>query len=843
MNLSVMIIADDEGQRFLRIRTEKSAPLYASLENVLQPGVYYYDIVGPKLTINWETPAGELQGAQLTLKKRSQPNPDSYSLIYGTLSDPSQHQFPTLETLPHAHPPPPVVTTGTRTLDLNIRPSPCNSPANVSLTFAKNPAIHAPELDFPHLDYISPLMLPPPPCGPCKNLNPAAAAPVTQAHFVPVSDVDMDYLLNNQPLTDLGFRDTFEQTMSRRDTTFPKLQGEPSHRVGSPSLGLNKPQFAATSHVLQKEGVRNEGACALPQGKLSFSNLGAQEPKEHDESYVDVGGVSSSNSSNGPCGGDYIPHNHPMLIRFCNNPSTASTPSPSTPSPGFPSATTSSCATTTTASGRQRLGAQMFGSVSPDSNSEFPEDSSVFSDSFQGAERDNSGAGSDYMPHSFIQKQCEQMLQRSASVPVFPALLSMESDSSLMASSLNEKSHSVGGGIEEGVYVNHTVHHTKLITDEAEPMEEQSLQVENGSWDPTSGSSTPSLDTTRPPPCSYSSPFVGHSVAFVPSGSAPHQYFVLDHQGGSPQVGLRDTSPATADDGGYMDMSGSGRDAPMRSLQLDNGNLSPPVARTSLPAFLRLDSLPVDCTPSLDSDAEMELSLDSGMRKMSAPDLTSSASQPHLQPRNRRPIPEMMLTSCFEDPSLTGHYTYIDPQSVPDHPDNDAADAKSAPGSGAAPSLARRRRPADRAAPHRELSDSELQQVAGWCPTVTERTIESTMSRHVNEDGNFIVWRYSTGGKYVISVSHLRTVRHYAVYETEERDGEIYFYIFPRGFRSRSLAALVAHYQSNSMSEPTKTFRTPEGEVRRSGSSRLSHVRLRKPLTVRYGQESSRTKH
>nr|KAG5695639.1 hypothetical protein BaRGS_029129 [Batillaria attramentaria] len=595
MNLSVMIIADDEGQRFLRIRTEKSAPLYASLENVLQPGVYYYDIVGPKLTINWETPAGELQGAQLTLKKRSQPNPDSYSLIYGTLSDPSQHQFPTLETLPHAHPPPPVVTTGTRTLDLNIRPSPCNSPANVSLTFAKNPAIHAPELDF--------------------------------AHFVPVSDVDMDYLLNNQPLTDLGFRDTFEQTMSRRDTTFPKLQGEPSHRVGSPSLGLNKPQFAATSHVLQKEGVRNEGACALPQGKLSFSNLGAQEPKEHDESYVDVGGVSSSNSSNGPCGGDYIPHNHPMLIRFCNNPSTASTPSPSTPSPGFPSATTSSCATTTTASGRQRLGAQMFGSVSPDSNSEFPEDSSVFSDSFQGAERDNSGAGSDYMPHSFIQKQ----------------------------------------------------------------------------W---------------------------HSVAFVPSGSAPHQYFVLDHQGGSPQVGLRDTAPATADDGGYMDMSGSGRDAPMRSLQLDNGNLSPPVARTSLPAFLRLDSLPVDCTPSLDSDAEMELSLDS-----------------------------------------------------------------------------------DRAAPHRELSDSELQQVAGWCPTVTERTIESTMSRHVNEDGNFIVWRYSTGGKYVISV------------------------------RSRSLAALVAHYQSNSMSEPTKTFRTPEGEVRRSGSSRLSHVRLRKPLTVRYGQESSRTKH
>ena len=81
------------------------------------------------------------------------------------------------------------------------------------------------------------------------------------------------------------------------------------------------------------------------------------------------------------------------------------------------------------------------------------------------------------------------------------------------------------------------------------------------------------------------------------------------------------------------------------------------------------------------------------------------------------------------------------------------------------------------------------------------------------------------------SFSHLRNVRHYAVYETE-KDGQMWYYIFPKGPRKPSLRELVTHCQEHGLSEHTKMFRTPDGNAK-GVSGRFLHVRLRHPVPVR----------
>ena len=61
MQLAVGVEDRTGVHQFLQVRTRKSAPLHASLENTLQQPLYWYDIIGPQHNINWSTPSGQLQ--------------------------------------------------------------------------------------------------------------------------------------------------------------------------------------------------------------------------------------------------------------------------------------------------------------------------------------------------------------------------------------------------------------------------------------------------------------------------------------------------------------------------------------------------------------------------------------------------------------------------------------------------------------------------------------------------------------------------------------------------------------------------------------------------------------
>ena len=85
--------------------------------------------------------------------------------------------------------------------------------------------------------------------------------------------------------------------------------------------------------------------------------------------------------------------------------------------------------------------------------------------------------------------------------------------------------------------------------------------------------------------------------------------------------------------------------------------------------------------------------------------------------------------------------------------------------------------------------------------------------------------------------SHLRSIRHYIVYE-KEQDGQLLYYIFPKCPRFTSLADLIRDCQLRGIVEHSetkpKTFKTPDGkEALRFGSGRFSHVRLRVAIPSR----------
>ncbi|XP_076469385.1 uncharacterized protein LOC143299814 isoform X2 [Babylonia areolata] len=86
--LLFVCVEDRVGVRqFLRVRTLRNAPLHASLDNEL-PSLYWYDITGPRPGLDWCTPSGQLQGAQLTLKRRDEPCEESRNQIYYGLKTP-----------------------------------------------------------------------------------------------------------------------------------------------------------------------------------------------------------------------------------------------------------------------------------------------------------------------------------------------------------------------------------------------------------------------------------------------------------------------------------------------------------------------------------------------------------------------------------------------------------------------------------------------------------------------------------------------------------------------------------------------------------------------------------
>lgn len=936
-----VMIYDEEGrgQRSLQVRTAKSAPLHASLENELVPGIYMYDIVSPQ-HVTWETPARELQGAQLTLKKRKEPSAETYSLIYGTLGEPPP-QFPTLQTWNSAAgpltlniPPSDVRLTysqfGATELNIeavgpNIRllPQRPGTPHN-NLSSAHQPTVSkngqssrtSPPVQGASNTFIPGLQLPPPnPClpAPLQGLAPPPPLPppclprrqpeipsvaAAQLVFSDVSfrkddDMELDDRSVEQNLTGANNGQAGGPLFSfHTDTTWPKVPAAsvPLH-VDQASFQRQFGLSGFQSHTQPKEQENGAGrnfnvpnilaSVGFGNVRVAGQNLGnssAMDPTENDE-YSDAADlqVEMREHAMGTSTktGDYLPHS--MMIRFCN-------PSPGSATQGSESPQVRSASTATSTS----TSAYVFYCINNDSQPENPlMDPCDMSDHSSSDENDHNGTSparcspADYVPHSFIERESQLHAQRSASVPVFPALLSMssfESDSSLQSSSAVTSSSGSKERSKDFMYVNHGM---QPVDPSPQQAMDASLQVENGSgWHPAGNTSTP-FAHPRPAPCTYSTAFAGHGMGGTNSAPClPHLYLALDHRRMAQDDRMVQTGAqqSVSTDTGYMDMSGTSR---QDSLPW---SMSSPLALSSLPTegFLSFGGL---STSSGDLDSELGaadgegeaaiggLSLDSGTRKMSAPTAcSSSASQSHLQPRNRRPIPENMLHSYLDEQNPS-KYTYIDPQSVttprshitsgedagqsssrsrssPSRPKTEDrrgsgsnSSSSRSPEAGGPPSLRVGQR--ENSPREQSLDPDQLALVPGWCPTVTERTIERVMAKHVNEDGNFIVWRCAMRSSYVISVTHLRQVRHYAVYETEERDGRISLYLFPRGFRSSSLTSLVTYYQRNSLSEPTKTFRTPEGErmeVQRGSASRFSHVKLRKALTVRYGHNSSKPK-
>ncbi|XP_046560008.1 uncharacterized protein LOC124269023 isoform X1 [Haliotis rubra] len=124
----------------------------------------------------------------------------------------------------------------------------------------------------------------------------------------------------------------------------------------------------------------------------------------------------------------------------------------------------------------------------------------------------------------------------------------------------------------------------------------------------------------------------------------------------------------------------------------------------------------------------------------------------------------------------------------------------------------------------------DLDTVPGWCPQETEDSISTTMRRYQHEDGNFIVWWIGRKRQYVITVSHLNALRNYLVFE-RQHGTRVRLYIFPGGRDFDNLKELVEHYMREGLKGPDVN---PNERSRGKRWQQFSHVKLRKPLRVKY---------
>ncbi|XP_067683977.1 uncharacterized protein [Haliotis asinina] len=124
----------------------------------------------------------------------------------------------------------------------------------------------------------------------------------------------------------------------------------------------------------------------------------------------------------------------------------------------------------------------------------------------------------------------------------------------------------------------------------------------------------------------------------------------------------------------------------------------------------------------------------------------------------------------------------------------------------------------------------DLETVPGWCPQETEESISTTMRHYQHEDGNFIVWWIGRKRQYVITVSHLNALRNYLVFE-RQHGIKVRLYIFPGGRDFDNLKELVEHYMKEGLKGPDVN---PNERSRGKRWQQFSHVKLRKPLRVKY---------
>lgn len=772
-------IQDGEGSpKFLRVPTQKSAPLHASLDNTLQKPPYWYDIVGPHYDINWNSPSGILQGAQLSLRLRVEPSENSMSLIYGTSAQLCQP--------PPSHP-----------LAMNIPPDPhlpFSQDNGRSLNNLSNSPQSGARREDKVLTPLQPLSCPPQPPAMCQ---PAAVQPHDGIlyRFEPLSSIGgppRSQCQQQFPHFSTLMSSTFELTAPPISMT--SLQESTNNMEYNPSscTDVKTPlvPHCAQEHdeTLVKESSNNArenmnipvtvGEKASPEdmniGAAENDEMGLAEGVQFMESSKCMVTASSFMHSM------YISHN--AAIQFCNNPTS-------------PQSLGSNSSSLGSAGGSDTRSQFVMELPSPDQTSSAMPQQRTSVDEIRRLA--NTG---EYVPIHFLEN-----MGKTSQVPD----LSEEEEN--MQTENSDSNRRPSNGME-------------IAGDSG-------LEQDSGSYIrlAVTASSSDYTTMTKPKPCTYTMyrPGMDNSERFANFQPRP-----------IPHSLSLDSNP------GYMDMRSGG---PSSSSQQQFTTAS----SGGMHSCMSVDSYMNSQTDLSLQNVSADL-LDHSARNMYGPNmdplLLSRSRHPlpvrgdMFQPRDRRPLTQEqeLLLDQVDDPEP--EYTYIDAASVSSHADLPRRSSEGVLSSGdtkfhstGRPRLFQHRHSEARLDPRSSVSPAELQQVPGWNANITEKTVEHEMSRYINDDGNFVVWRYIVGGKYVISVSHLRIIRHYAVYESE-REGKVYYYIFPKGARFTSLAGLVRHCQEHGVAETTKTFKTPDGkQAHRSGanSGGFSHVRLKFAIPAR----------
>ncbi|XP_076448122.1 uncharacterized protein LOC143284888 [Babylonia areolata] len=319
MQLLVSIQEGEGSPRFLRVPTQKSAPLHASLDNTLHKPLYWYDIVGPSYNINWNTMSGQLQGTQLSLRLRVEPSEASISEIYGT-------------TARLRHPPPNIPLD--IPLGMNIPPEkhlPCSEGQGTMNDLSSSQLSHPGLSD--KLSHTPPVFrFPPQPCGPLAQqqhsqdsalcgFEPMTSLGPPHSHFLqqfPNIDTLMsvsNLVLPGPPVSVSSLMDSAED-----------MQFDPSSCT---ELKEVLPPFSVGDHqdTLLKERVRSE------QEKGNFASADQRKPLcEGDmnirpmtpEEMAFVEGSQLTETSGPSTTASSLMHpvyvDHDRLIHFYNNP-------------------------------------------------------------------------------------------------------------------------------------------------------------------------------------------------------------------------------------------------------------------------------------------------------------------------------------------------------------------------------------------------------------------------------------------------------------------------------------------------------------------------------------------
>ncbi|XP_025106670.1 uncharacterized protein LOC112571684 isoform X2 [Pomacea canaliculata] len=448
----------------------------------------------------------------------------------------------------------------------------------------------------------------------------------------------------------------------------------------------------------------------------------------------------------------------------------------------------------------------------------------------------------DYVPHHFIEDQSKMMMNKNASSPGAVDTNKTNSPAAL-----------------------------DLTQTPLKPLQEKMeyLPVDNAHKLTTLAS-----ESCGPTPCTYTCPFIGPDV-FDPN------QFKYCHSPTNP-AGVPLSDPLSL-------LPTTGNWPKSESMDLDDGYIALPVGGASpyIHAITSFGSSSLDRSISCgmnDGSSEYSSTLPAHSRNASAPELCSmsqeivSPSSLHdcLQARSRKPIMQDFPTSILDteqDMSSSMSSPFFrrgSDASIQVRPSSKAPSSQSLAYSRSYDTIpaddnqsqsldahkARCQAPSSHPEPMQTPASKPpsleigMTEVPGWCPGVTDRTINQIMSKYINDDGNFIVWYYSARKTHVITVSHMG-IRHYAVHNKTVAGDQAVFYIFEGGFESTSLASLIKHYMRNGLAEPastmlvhgvndpTKKFTTPEESSGSRGSrNRLSHVKLKRPLVVRYGNSA-----